>query len=416
MTVLPWLRAWAILVVAISLNGCAPPSGGTPVAPLDAGTAAMLQQHPEPLRPLYARLAAEGRRNDVLNRMEIGTAAMFYGDLPDATESFDSALTSIEAIWANTESAVRARSLWHNEAEKDFKGEPYERIMAYYYRGLLYLAQDDFENASASFKGGLVQDSFAEEEQYRANFALLMFLDGWAHQCRGSYADATEHYREAQTFRPDFQPPAPGDNVLVVLETGKSPRKISDGIGHGELKFRRGRSFSEVRAALLDGSTATNLYPMEDIYLKASTRGGRPIDAIIQGKVAFRQDTEQVGTVLSDVSRVAILSSPLVYGHAGGALGAAGAGLGVASAVSLAMAANAGTQADTRYWGSLPDAIHVKTLATLPNGPLSAAYFDVNQTQVHDPDIQSAVRQFGNRCKLIWGRSRRPEPAAPQFR
>jgi len=406
-----WLRTFVMLAAAASLGSCA---SKLPESAADAASSASVQQRPEPLRPLYARLGTEGHRNEVLNRMEIGTMAFFYGDIPEATENFDIVLNSIEAIWANSESAVRARSLWYNEAEKDFKGEPYERIMAYYYRGLLYLAKDDFENASASFKGGLVQDAFAEEEQNRSNFALLMFLDGWAHQCRGNYKDATEHYDEARKFRPDFQFPKPGENVLVILETGKSPRKISDGIGHGELKFRRGRNFSEARAEIVSGQPAIELYPMEDIFLKASTRGGRPIDAIIQGKVAFRQNTEQIGTVLSDVSRVAILTSPAFSGGAGGALGAAGAGIGVASAVSLAIAANTGTQADTRYWGGLPDAVHVKTLASLPAGPLSAVYLDDKRVPAEGPEIQNSVRQFGGRCKLVWGRSRRPEPAPPQ--
>ena len=48
--------------------------------------------------------------------------------------------------------------------------------MAYYYRGVLYLRDGDYENARASFKGGMLQDGFAEEEQNRSDFALLSFL------------------------------------------------------------------------------------------------------------------------------------------------------------------------------------------------------------------------------------------------
>ena len=132
----------------------------------------------------------EGRRNEVLNRMEIGTMAFYYGDLQDAADNLDVALDAIESVWANSGKAVAARSLWHNEGEKDFKGEPYERLMAFYYRGLVHLANDDYENAAVLFKGGLAQDGFAEEAQNRANFALLMFLEGWADQCRGNYRDA----------------------------------------------------------------------------------------------------------------------------------------------------------------------------------------------------------------------------------
>ena len=362
---------------------------------------------------LPSRVDAQAGNREVLDQMESGTLAFHSGNVPKAEADFDFALNAIEAVWANTESAQRARSLWHNEGEKDFKGEPYERLMAYYYRGLLYLTKDDFENASASFKGGLIQDGFAEEEQYRSNFALLMLLDGWTHQCRGSYKDAMDHYAEAKALRPDYTFPAQQDTVLVILETGKSPRKVSDGVGHGELKFFRGRNFTETRAQLVAGSATYNLYPIEDIFLKASTRGGRPIDAIIQGKVMFRQNTEAVGTVLSDVARTAILAAPIYPSGTAGAMTAVGGGLAVASAISLALAANAGTQVDIRYWGSLPDAIHVMTMAKLPSDSLAAAYFDASGNRVEDPQIQSTVQTFGNKCTLVWGRSRIPQPAPP---
>jgi tetratricopeptide (TPR) repeat protein len=383
---------------------------------------------PESLRPLYARLQSGGRRDEVLNRMELATSELYLGDLPQAASHLDAALDLIEAVWANSEQAAKARSLWHNEGEKDFKGEPYERLMVYYYRGLIYLANDDFENAAVLFKGGLAQDGFAEEAQNRANFAILMFLEGWADQCRGNAHDAAEHYAEAQSFRPDLPIPKPGDRVLTVLETGRSPRKVADGMGHGELKFRRGRNFTEVRARLANDESAFDLYPLEDIFLKASTRGGRPVDAIIHGKVVFRQDADVSGSVLSDASRTALLGASVantvkmmpgagagiaINGSAlnGAALGQIGAAVGVVSIVTMAMAANTGTQADIRYWGGLPDAVHVMTAANIPGATSRAVYLDAQRGPLTDAGLNTAVRSYGNLCRLIWGRSRAPDPA-----
>jgi tetratricopeptide (TPR) repeat protein len=378
---------------------------------------------PESLRPLYARLQSGGRRNEVLNRMELGTSELYLGNLPQAALHLDAALDLIEAVWANSEQAAKARSLWHNEGEKDFKGEPYERLMAYYYRGLIYLANDDFENAAVLFKGGLAQDGFAEEAQNRANFALLMFLEGWADQCRGNAHDAAEHYAEAQSFRPDLPIPKPDDRVLAVLETGRSPRKVADGMGHGELKFRRGRNFTEVHARLAADESEFDLYPLEDIFLKASTRGGRPVDAIIHGKVVFRRDADVTGSVLSDASRTALLGASVAdtvkmlpgagAGAAinGAALGQVGAAVGVVSMVTMAMAANTGTQADIRYWGGLPDAVHVMTTANIPGGTPRAVYLDAQRGPVADAGLNMAVRNYGHLCRFIWGRSRAPDPA-----
>src|SRR5690554_6357288 len=86
-----------------------------------------LGDKPAYLRPLYQKLFEEGKRNEVLNRMEIGTAAFYRGDIDLARDNFDAALEVIETVYADNDSAAKARSLWHEEGRKDFKGEPYER-------------------------------------------------------------------------------------------------------------------------------------------------------------------------------------------------------------------------------------------------------------------------------------------------
>ena len=115
--------------------------------------AEFLADKPGKLKRLYARVLAEGDRNAVLNYTRIGVAAFETGEVEEAGKAFDEALNRIEAIYADNEKAEAARSKFVKENAKDFKGEPYERAMAYYYRGLAYLAEGDYENARASFKG-----------------------------------------------------------------------------------------------------------------------------------------------------------------------------------------------------------------------------------------------------------------------
>ena len=104
----------------------------------------------------------------------------------------------IEAIYADNAKAEAARSKFTKENAKDFKGEPYERAMAYYYRGLAYLAEGDYENARASFKGGMLQDTLAANEKYNADFASLAFLEGWSSQCMGRKDAAASAFAEAR--------------------------------------------------------------------------------------------------------------------------------------------------------------------------------------------------------------------------
>ena len=320
---------------------------------------------PAALQPYGQRLLAEGQRNAVLNQMRLGVRAMEIGAWNDAAEAFDAALGQIESCYADNENARKARSLYYEEGMKDFKGEPYERCMAYYYRGLLYLQQRDFGNARACFKSGILQDAFAEEEQNRCDFATLIFLDGWAAQQTGDAAAAQELFQEAKRYRPDFPLPSPQDNVLLVAETGTAPRKVADGVGHAELKYRRGRAFTEKHAQATVNGRSVDLFPMDDVLWQASSRGGRAVDKILEGKVQYRQTNEQIGTVLTEVSSTAMISAPLWGRHAGAVQGVSAA-IELLGILPLAAAASAKTHADTRYWDNLPDGIHIATMAVPP--------------------------------------------------
>ena len=396
---------WPVVVVMLMVAGCA---GRQTFKTLDIPEDEMrayLSNKPEVLKPAYRRLAEEGKRNVVLNRMRVGLDAYQLGYKDYATEAFAKALADIEVIYAGDKTAAKARSLWYEEGMKDFKGEPYERAMAYYYRGLLLLEKGDYENARAAFKSGVIQDAFAEEEQNRCDFALLIFLQGWASQMAGDSGLAKAAYKELRKLRPDFDVPS-GSNVLIIIETGKSPRKLADGPGHGELKFRRGRNFSEKRVETsIDSSMFFGIYPLEDIFWQASSRGGRMVDKIVQGKASFRQTHEKIGTTLTDVSSAALLSSPL-FGSSS-EVQIAGAALGLIGVAEMVMAARARPHADTRYWDNLPDTVHMFPL-TLPAGQhrIALRFRDENGNIAHDLSKELNFDVDGNKAKIIWIRSR----------
>ena len=313
---------------------------------------------PQYLQGSYNTLFKEGKRNQVLNLLQIGKAALDKGDLDEAGNSFEQALVQIETVYSNSDDANRARSLWYEEGSKIFKGEPYERSMAYYYRGLVYLYKHEYDNARASFISGIMQDAFAEEEQNRSDFALLMFLAGWSAQKMGSPSLAKEAYDELKGFRPDFVIPSSTDDILVIGESGKSPRKLADGLGHYQLVYRRGKKIVEKRISMKTDSGEFDLYPMEDIFWQASSRGGRPVDKIIEGKASFKKTAENFGSGLSNVANQAMIFSGGMGSVSGTNISAAFSLIGVAS---MALSANTKPRADTRYWNNLPDMVHVQT-------------------------------------------------------
>ena len=388
-------RFLAAGVVVAVIAGCAQTQGLGAPPTVDSS---------DPLKTWRAKLEAEGPRTAVLNRMEIAVQAFYAGDTATAAAALDDDILAIERVWADSEGAAKARSLWYAEDEKEFKGEPYERVMVYYYRGLLYMLAGDFENARAVFRGGLVQGAFPEEGNSHTDFASLQFLIGWTSACMGELERAGEAYDKLAGLRPDFKPPSAADRVLIVVETGFSPRKISDGVGHYELKFRRGKNFTENKAVLtLADAKRRDAYAMDDIFWQSSHRGGREVDKILLGKVEFRQTMEAVGSGLSTVGNTALLVAPLL----GGAAGQAAAGVSLLGAAQMAIAVHTRTEADTRYWSGLPDMVHIAFLPGSFSGTITVAAEDgAGKTVAAKPVVINGGRDNACRTAVVRPRDR----------
>lgn len=393
------------IVTLLTLTGC----DTTRYARLKIPQAQMdsyLEDKPEALHPVYRDVLEEGDRNFVLNHLKGGLAALEMGAEDIAADSFDSALLSIESVYAENENAEKARSLWYEEGRKDFKGEPYERAMAYYYRGLLYLKKGDYENARASFKGGQLQDALAEDQKYQMDFALLIFLEGWASHALGDEDMAREAFDEVKSMRPDFIPPTESHNVLVIAESGNAPEKKAKGSGGSELHFQRGIGFSERSARFNTGGHDWKPYLTEDIYWQASTRGGRVVDKILQGKVHFKETTQAVGETLTTLGVYGMVASKKADNDAGMVAS------GIITAIGLVgqgVAASTQTKADNRFWTNLPDGVHVFTYyldSDAPQQNVRIDFVDKNQELLSGLTIEEPVHKTSDGFGLVWVRSR----------
>ena len=79
----------------------------------------------------------------------------------------------VGGIFGKDADAKKARSYFHGEAKKTFIGEPYERSMAYIYRGILYWMDGEPDNARACFRTAQLEDSGTQDEQFSADYAIL---------------------------------------------------------------------------------------------------------------------------------------------------------------------------------------------------------------------------------------------------
>lgn len=436
MTRSQFAKTYALAAMTLAMAGCATfQDHEKKIAVKPEVMNSFLADKPEPTKRLYRNVLEQGERNLVLNHMRAGLAAMEVGDLPVAERSFDVVTGRIETIYANDPKADEARSNFIKENIKDFKGEAYERAMAFYYRGLLYLMKGDYGNAQAAFGDGILQDTYAESEKYAQDFATLAYLRGWAYRCQGSATGAEMSFREAarlhkQQFAQKHPPlgvadaalvaPTNGDNVLLVGETGAAPRKMAAGQYRERLTYLRGPWQPPARVVFHVDSANVVAPASEDVFWQAETRGGRPVDYIMDGKASFKGTTDTVGNAML----AAGVATATYAGYTNDRNAAIAGGILVLGGLIAKGISNATRpDADLRQWDNLPEHIHLTTVKLDPAADhLKVSFLDANGNPGGVPDQNAKVR-FAGGCGIVWARSKSaldipndaPESGSPAY-
>jgi hypothetical protein len=344
------MKAWlGLALTGCLLAGCATSKPGWPVTgdPVVDGRAA-IEHGP--------------KRDQVLWQYRTALAAMRRGQYAEAAALLDQALARIGGIYGPDASAKQSRRYFTAEAKKTFIGEPYERAMAYYYRGILYWMDGDVDNARACFRSAQFMDSDAEKREYSGDYVLFDYLDGLA--TAKLNGDGSDAYRRATNEVHLASPPPydPQANVLFFVESGRGPLKYATGEFSEQLRFRSGQSAAASARIRCDGQDV--LVPaLDDLTFQAATRGGRVMDHVLANKAVFKQATDTAGNV-------AILSGAIMAAQQGthSAVDEVGLGLMLAGLVSKIVSAATTPAADTRGWDHLPQWLGFGAMR-LPPGP-----------------------------------------------
>ncbi len=338
-------RFLAVLVLAGFAGGCATEPAPSSRRDHRAVTAA-------------DRATAVPEVDRVLVDYRSGVSALRRGDDAEAKARLDDAIARIGGIIANDEQAARARSLFSAEREKPFIGEPYERVMAYYYRGILYWRDGQPDNARACFRSGQVIDSDVGKEGYAADYVLLDYLDGLASsRLAADGSDALARARAHASGRvslPDYNSEA---NVLVFAEYGQGPRKVAAGQYGEQLRFRTEESVTRSARLILEGGRRVVPLPaFDDLHFQATTRGGRVMDHILGNKAVFKAATNVAGDVALMGSVIAAQEARhrAMTGRDDTGANNTAVGLGLLGLVGKIVSAATQPQADTRQWDNLP--------------------------------------------------------------
>ncbi|MDK2970867.1 MAG: hypothetical protein PWP23_622 [Candidatus Sumerlaeota bacterium] len=334
---------------------------------------------PEPLAPRFEKMRTEGVRNWVLNLQELAVDALYLGDRDLATMALDEAIVQIEVIYGDSEQARLARSAFYKENSKIFKGDPYERSMTYFLRGVLYMQDREWDNARACFRSAAFMDAFAEDEQHKADWALFDYLIGVCEVRLGDASSADDAFkRAAGTYSrfaesyealsaplgiggksrlagfaelPDF---TRQDNLLVLTLQGYAPRKVGVGRFGEYIGIEPGGGVAGPPKVRVGSRQPELVRTVDSVYYQAVTRGGRELDRILGRQAQFKGTAEDAGEVSTHLGVWAMGAG--LEGHNKDVV-AAGALLTLLGIASYGVASTVQPEADTRYWGNLPDAL-----------------------------------------------------------
>lgn len=351
------VRWWSTVSLAVLLAGCA-------------------TSEPKPKLNLTGNLMVDGpnavaqgpAKDKVLWEYRTASAAMRHGDYALARQMLDDALLSIGGIVTGDKSAREARGYFHAESKKTFLGEPYERCMAYIYRGILYWMDGEPDNARACFRSAEFADSDLQNQEYSGDWVLPDYLDGLiTARLGGDGADAfkraEEHVKGARL--PPYNSKA---NVFLFFEFGPGPTKYAAGEYGEELHFSVPPSpvaTAEVKIDSLDFPVA----PTDDVGFQATTRGGRVMDHILGNKAVFKSTTDTIGNValIGGLSTAAVSHDRTAQ--------EVGVGIALAGVVSKLISAATTPAADTRTWDNLPRYLSFASLQLAPGTHVATIQF-----------------------------------------
>ncbi|MBL0691217.1 MAG: hypothetical protein JJV97_02670 [SAR324 cluster bacterium] len=325
---------------------------------------------------------------DVLNAMNDGTSSFYEKDYENSLKHFHVAAEMINQIWAHTDDAKKAGSLWYNEQTKNFKGEPYERMMVFYYLGLIYLINEDYGNAQASFKQALLQKAINSnlDRDNRVEFKLGVLLAGLSLHYLGSKGAANNLFNEYTINRdlPFDKDKIP--NTILIIETGFGPRKEVNNqqtnvVYVAQEQYQPGMSFS-IGEIIKSGDDILT----EVMYDHAMDRGIREADRYNTSKRSTKHFTNDIGNTLIDVGARTDDND-------------AGSIFIMAGLISKIISENILYQADIRQWENLPGSIHTAFLL-LEEGDYHLKITD-EQTLALLGNIELTISD-ANKLNVVW--------------
>ncbi|NQT19325.1 MAG: tetratricopeptide repeat protein [Planctomycetes bacterium] len=117
-----------------------------------------------------------------------------------------------------------------NECLRTYRGFPYERAAAFFYRGICQFQLGHYSNALAAFRAALAEDleTHNDDPAVREDFIAAYYMAALCHKCLGEPEEAEANLRSARARFPDhplLQEGALEGNLVVLGSVGIGPWK-----------------------------------------------------------------------------------------------------------------------------------------------------------------------------------------------
>ena len=296
-------------------------------------------------------------RSQALYLADCGILAMHANGVNLAKEALDQSLVTVGSITVGGDAEREVTKQHGQESAKIFKGEAHERVIIYLYRGLLYLAEKDYDNAHACFLSACLQDAGAQpggHGNWMSVDLLRLFCERgmdstsceeFARHCQTTYPQEAGSFGEP-LYRKVKHP------LVIALAVGQPPLKTTAKAGKDGVALGYVPSPSQIcQVRLVSGGHAMELPATDDVYVQAATRGQRHMDEILAKKVREARQTDDTGRA---VVTVAIIGGSIIPGLSY-------VGMAVQEA-AMHESSKQNAFADVRQLYSVPNTLHVAVM------------------------------------------------------
>ena len=337
----------------------------------------------------FSKLAAEPTVSAPLYRLDRIPCLVLSGRKDEAYNAMRDLRVELEELY-DPESEQLALSKWHGEVNKVFKGSPHEMGAFYALLSLSAAERGEYEDAWRCVLNGLLHDCDSEDQRYRSDYALLLYL-GYVYssvlsetdaaaQCRSSLETALRMRGAMHDGKNGQDSPVAvlfgnmQPNAMVVVWTGTPPQYGRAGEYGEKQTILKGLGSSEdfMTVSVDGGEEMAVPGKVGDVNFQASTRGGRMMDNVLADKAEFKQDMKNFQTVSVGLSGFFLAASTATFDTSkemlvvSGALAATAVAFLVVDGVLYVFYDTTDPRADIRTWKTLPGQLNVVPLSLTP--------------------------------------------------